>query len=55
MKDEKNVKITDEAHKALKLYCVENDMDLKTGATKMVFEYLELKKQEEEKKGKENI
>lgn len=49
-KDEKNVKISIEAHQKLKVYCAEHQINLKDFATQMVMEYLEQQQKKEKKK-----
>lgn len=53
MKDEniKNVKISKEAHKILKTYCVENDLSINEFATQLVLQQIESeqKKQKNQK------
>jgi hypothetical protein len=53
IEDEKNVKITVEAHKKLKIYCAEHEMNLKDFCTKLVLEYIEEQEKKNQKKKKQ--
>lgn len=53
-KDEKNVKISLEAHKKLKVFCAENDLNIKEFCTQLVLEKIEQEQKREKKGAKKN-